>query len=451
MERNHSSGVQAANPAEIRVREQAVSAVARGPGVFPVRYRLIGLTFALSMLLYVDRVAISTARGPITSELGLSDTQFGWALSAFALGYALFQTPGGFLADRLGARVALTSVVALWSVFTALTGLARGYIALLVCRFLFGAGEAGAYPTCARAFYNWLPVSERGLAQGINFSGARLGAAFALPAIAWLVTAVGWRVAFYVLGGIGLVYAAAWWWWFRDLPEEHPSISDEERALIVERRVPVSTEASAARLGIPAIARSGNVWIAMTQYFASNFTFFFCLTWLFPYLQRTYHLEATQAGLLASAPLIGGAIGNWVGGSAVDALYRRGRWTTSRRLPAVIGFVLAAAGLVGSLAADGMYAKVLLLSVAVFGADMTLPPSWAFCIDIGRSNAGVVSGTMNMAGNLGSFVTSLAFPYLLIWTGSPSPFFIVGATLDAGAAILWMRARPDRPIAAVGA
>ena len=135
----------------------------------PVRYRLIALTFALSMLLYVDRVAISTARGPITSELGLTDTQFGWVLSAFALGYALFQTPGGLLADRHGARLALTSVVGLWSVFTALTGLARGYVTLLLCRFLFGAGEAGAYPTCAKAFYNWLPVDERGLAQGINF------------------------------------------------------------------------------------------------------------------------------------------------------------------------------------------------------------------------------------------------------------------------------------------
>ena len=426
--------------------ERAVHVREHG-GVFPVRYRLIGLTFALSMLLYVDRVAISTARGPIASELGLSDTQFGWVLSAFALGYALFQTPGGLLADRFGARIALTSVVALWSVFTALTGLARGYVTLLVYRFLFGAGEAGAYPTCARAFYAWLPVSERGLAQGINFSGARLGAAFALPAIAWLVGAAGCRTSFYLLGGAGLIYAAVWWWWFRDSPEDHPSASAGERALIVARRGAGSTTASSQTLAASAILQSTNVWIAMGQYFASNFTFFFCLTWLFPYLQRTYGLQATQAGLLSSAPLIGGAIGNWVGGSTVDALYRRGRWTVSRRLPAVAGFVLAASGLLGSLAADGMYAKVLLLSVAVFGADMTLPPSWAFCIDIGRSHAGVVSGTMNMAGNLGSFVTSLAFPYLLVWTGSPSPFFIVGATLNAAAAVLWLRARPDRPIA----
>ena len=428
----------------------APASIAKSPRLWPVRYQLIGLTFALSMLLYVDRVAISTARSPITSELGLSDTQFGWVLSAFALGYALFQTPGGLIADRFGARLALTSVVTLWSVFTALTGVARGFVTLLVYRFLFGAGEAGAYPTCARAFYNWLPVAERGLAQGINFSGARLGAAFALPAIAWLVSTAGWRMAFFVLGGIGFVYAAIWWWWFRDLPEEHSSVTAPERTLIVSNRSAAAT-ASPAPLRFAAIVGSANVWIAMGQYFASNFTFFFCLTWLFPFLQRTYGLQATQAGLLSSAPLVGGAVGNWVGGALVDMLYRRGHVRISRQLPAVAGFVLAAAGLLGSLAADDMYAKVSCLTLAVFGADMTLPPSWAFCIDIGRSHAGTVSGTMNMAGNIGSFVTSLAFPYLLIWTGSPSPFFVVGATLNAGAAILWMGARPDRPIASAEA
>lgn len=413
----------------------------------PVRYRLIALTFALSMLLYVDRVAISTARGPITSDLHLADTQFGWALSAFALGYALFQTPAGLVADRFGARVTLASVVTLWSVFTALTGLARGYLSLLVCRFLFGAGEAGAYPTCARAFYVWLPVSERGLAQGVNFSGSRLGAAFALPAIAWFVEVVGWRVAFYALGGVGLLYAAVWWLWFRDAPEDHPSVSDDERRLIMERRAASATP-STAPLRLSTITRSPNMWIAMGQYFASNFTFFFCLTWLFPYLQRTYSLQAAEAGLLSAAPLVSGAVGNWIGGWTVDALYRRTHVRRSRQVPAVIGFLLAAAGLVSSLAATDMYMKVGALSVAVFGADMTLPPSWAFCIDIGRRHAGAVSGTMNMAGNLGSFVTSLAFPYLLVWTGSPSPFFVVGATLNVGAAMLWLGARPDRPIAA---
>jgi MFS transporter, ACS family, glucarate transporter len=411
----------------------------------PVRFRLVGMTFLLSMLLYVDRVAISTARSPLTSELGLSDTQFGWILSAFALGYALFQVPSGVLADRLGPRVVLSTIVTLWSIFTALTGAAWNFVTLLVVRFLFGAGEAGAFPACARAFYSWLPASERGLAQGVNFSGSRLGAAFALPAVAWLVTVAGWRLAFLILGLIGGLWALVWWWWFRDTPEEHPGVTTEERQIIAAGRVAAATVASVP-LTSAAILRSSNMWVAMGQYFASNFTFFFCLTWLFPYLQRTYQLEAVYAGLFSAGPLIAGAMGNWASGWIVDRLYRQGRQALSRKGPAIAGFVFAAVGLLGSLMVDGVFAKVLFLSLAIFGADMTLPPSWAFCIDVGRQHAGAVAGTMNMAGNVGSFVTSLAFPYLLAATGSPAPFFLVGAALNVMAALLWLAAKPLQPI-----
>ncbi len=144
-------------------------------------------TFLLAMLLYVDRVCISTAKGPITADLKLSDTEFGWALSAFALGYALCQTPTGMLADRFGPRLVLAIVVIVWSIFTGLSGAVTGLTALLIVRFLFGAGEAGAFPGMARAIYSWIPMRERGLAQGVNFSGGRLGAAFALPLVAMMV------------------------------------------------------------------------------------------------------------------------------------------------------------------------------------------------------------------------------------------------------------------------
>jgi len=410
----------------------------------PTRYVLVGVTFTLSMLLYIDRIAISTARAPVSEAFALTDTQFGWVLSAFALGYALFQTPSGLIVDRYGPRRVLTGIVALWSVFTALTGLAWSFASLLIFRFLFGAAEAGAFPACARTFYAWLPAAERGLAQGINFSGSRLGAAFALPAVAWLILSAGWRGAFMGLGGLGVVWAVAWFVWFRDTPEQH-GVTEDERAVIAAGRATAVAPAQTA-ISATALFRSSNVRLAMLQYFASNFTFFFCLTWMFPYLQRTYKLEALQTGFLAALPLLGGALGNWFGGGLVDSLYRGGRWRDSRRYPAIIGFLLAALGLVASLAFDNALVAVLCLTVAIFGADMTLPPSWALCIDIGRRSAGAVSGTMNMAGNIGSFVTSLAFPYLLTMTGSTTPFFVVGAALNLAAAWLWTQARPDIPV-----
>jgi ACS family glucarate transporter-like MFS transporter len=413
----------------------------------PKRYWLIFGTFLLSMLLYVDRICISSAKEAITTDLELSDTQFGWVLSAFALGYALCQTPSGLLADRFGPRIVLTSVVSFWSFFTGLTAMARGFASLLVYRFLFGAGEAGAFPSCARAFYSWLPMSERGIAQGINFSGSRLGAAFALPVVAAMVTALGWRVAFLILAGVGFFWAAFWYVWFKDDPVDHTRISETElERILKERQQPEECAPQKPQLTTRTLFGSRNMWLAMVQYFCSNFTFFFCLTWLFPHLKATYNLEAVETGLYASAPLLAGALGNWFSGGLVDGMYRRGRWRGSRQWPAIIGFALAAIGLIGSVYMDTALGAVFFLSIAIFGADMTLPPSWSFCIDIGRRNAGAVSGTMNMAGNIGSFVTGLAFPYLHVWTGSTSPFFFVGAALNGLAIVIWMLTRPDRPL-----
>jgi ACS family glucarate transporter-like MFS transporter len=458
-----------------------------------IRYLLILGTFLLSMLLYVDRVCISTAKGEVAGELKFNDTQMGWVFAAFTLGYALFQTPSGWLSDRLGPRRVLTVVVCCWSIFTALTGAVSRLWSMLVVRFLFGVGEAGAFPGMARAIYSWLPMSERGLAQGINFSASRLGAAFAMPGVAWLVTQVGWRHSFLILGGIGFAWALGWYFWFRDDPEDHPGISPSERDFILANRqqasaLPLEIEdspappegpgseaiiapeegisressmpaatASPRRLLLPeprltpgALLSSVNMWLVMGQYFASNFTFFFCLSWLLPYLSKQYNLSTTQAGWLAMLPFLGGMLGNWVGGGLVDGIYRAGYWQWSRRFPAMLGFLLAAVGLLSSLATDTATAAVLWITLAIFGADMTLSPSWSLCIDIGRRHAGTVSGTMNMAGNIGSFVTSLAFPYLKDWTGSVVPFFLVGVSLNVLAFVAWQFARADRPLEVYG-
>lgn len=416
-------------------------------GIVPGRYIVSLGMFLLALLLYIDRVCISVAKDPIAGSLELSDKAMGWVLSIFALGYALFQVPGGMMADRWGPRKVLAGIVSFWSLLTALTGAAWNFISLLLFRFFFGAGEAGAFPGLSRAIYSWIPLKERGIITGINFSGSRLGAAFALPLVAWMIDSLGWRLSFAFLGGIGVVWASLWYLAFRDDPQEHPLISDEEKDFIVENRQEQAKEAEGPQLSFGEVLKSSNVWYTMLQYFCSNFTFFFALTWLFPHLKSTYNLEAVEAGWYASAPLVMGAVGNWFAGWWVDDLYKKGKWNLSRRLPAIIGFACAAIGLIGSVFQESPTGAILFLSLAIFGADMTLPPSWSLCVDIGKSNAGMVSGTMNMAGNIGSFITALAFPYLAAWTGSYTGFFYVGAALNLLAIFLWMQIKADKPLA----
>jgi MFS transporter, ACS family, glucarate transporter len=413
--------------------------------ILPTRVYLVIGTFFLSLLLYIDRACISAAKIPMSDDLNFTDKQMGWVLSVFALGYALFQTPSGMLADKFGPRRVLTTIVVLWSSFTALTGLAWNYVTMLVIRFLFGASEAGAFPSMSRAVFSWFPLKERGLVTGINFSGSRLGAAFALPVVAWLIHSLSWEHTFIVLGIIGILWSIFWFLWFRDTPEKHTRISEEEKQFILENRQQ-SDHKPANALSMSAMLQSRNMWLAMLQYFASNFTFFFTLTWLFPTLQNKYGLEIIEAGFYASAPLIGGALGNWFSGWLVDKIYVTGSWKNSRRIPAIIGFTLVVVGLIGSLQMSTVDGAIIFLTLAIFGADMTLSPSWSFCVDIGKKNSGAVSGTMNMAGNIGSFLTALAFPYLQAWTGSERPFFYLGATLAVVAIFSWWKMDPKHEI-----
>ena len=418
--------------------------------MIPKRFVLVAGTFLLSLLLYIDRTCISLAKEDISRELHLTNEHWAWVLAAFAFGYALFQTPGGMMADRLGARVVLTSVVTLWSIFTGLSALAWNLSSLLVIRFLFGAGEAGAFPGMAKVVYSWVPVPERGLVKGINFSGSRFGAAIAMPGIAWLIHLIGWKPTFAVLMVIGFIWAFLWWRLFRDEPSDQPSLSKQELDYILSNRQQSTATSIAAENDAPAgtmaFVTSGNLWLMMVQYFASNFTFFFSLTWLYPYVQKKYNLTAVDAGFYAMLPLLAGAAGNIFSGWLVDALYRRGFTSISRKVPAIIGFSLAAIGMIMSSDQATAGAAIFWLSIAIFGADMTLAPSWSFCIDIGGKQAGAVSGTMNMAGNLGAAITALAFFYLPSTSKNSTAFFHTAAILSGVAIVCWCLANRHKPI-----
>lgn len=389
------------------------------------RFLVVAALFLLSLILYIDRAAISLAKSPIASELALSDTEMGWVFGAFSLGYAFAQIPWGWFADRAGPRVALAIVVALWSVFTTLTGTASRLTWLLLMRFLFGVAEAGAFPGSARVFYNWLPDRERGIANGVLFSGALLGGGLAFLLCQWLVAAYGWRTAFYFLGLPGLVWACSWILWFRDYPkgqlETAPSLTYETPLL--------------------RIFCSWKMIKAMLQYFIGNFTFFICITWMFPYLAERYSLTPAQAARFSMVPLLSGAIANWVSGFFVDALYRSRLRIWSRRLPATFGFLLAAAGIYAVSMVDSPGRAVAAFAIAMFGVEMTISPSWSYCIDIGRKNSGSVSAAMNMAGSFGALASANAFPWLHRWTGDSAAYFRMAAVLNILAILCWVSMR----------
>ncbi|MFS4483672.1 MFS transporter [Hyunsoonleella sp. 2307UL5-6] len=409
------------------------------------RYRFFLGSFLITLLLYVDRVCISSAKDAISNDLSLTDKEMGWVLGSFALGYALFQVPGGSLGDKYGVRKVMTWIMILWSAFTSLTGMAWNYVSILFFRFFFGAGEAGAFPNISRAAFSWVPTKERGAFQGINFSGSRLGAAFALPLVAFLIEDWGWRNIFYFFGVVGVLFAVLFYVFFRNKPENHSGLNTTEKAFIVKNRQQ-EVEKKGGDLPLRKILGSKNVILAMIQYIGSNFIFYFTLTWLFTYVKVKYGLNSIDTGLYAMLPLLAGAVGNWVSGFMVDAIYKKGNWKLSRQLPATIGFILVVLGVLSSLFMDTPLGAVLCLSVAIFGADMTLSPSWSFCMDIGEENSGKVSGMMNMAGNIGAFITSLAFPYLREWTGTDQTYFYIAAALGFVAIFCWYFMNPNQKL-----
>ncbi len=367
----------------------------------------------------------------MAGELGLSDQAMGAVFSAFALGYALAQVPSGWLADRFGPRLALSGVVTVWSLFTALTGMALSLRFLLAVRFLFGVAEAGAFPGSVRAFYNWLPVRERGRANGILFSGTRIGAAVAFPLMAWLLEGWGWRTAFYILAVPGLVWGLLWAVFFRN----HPKTPVDQ-----------SSPLSGPELSFGQVFRSRGMGLNMFQYFAGNFTFFICLSWMLPYLQRRYELTLGEAAGYSMAPLLFGGAAQWTAGFLVDMLYRSRFREWSRRLPAMLGFILAAGAIWAVGFMESAAAAVACFAVATFGADMTISPSWAYCLDIGGRNSGAVSGSMNMVGNFGSFVSANAFPFLFGLTGSALAYFLIAGLLNAVSVGCWYFMRPEMVI-----
>jgi len=411
------------------------------------RHLVVAWTLAVAAIAYLDRVCISTAAPAIRADLGLSDGEMGLVFSAFTLAYALFEVPSGWFADRFGARLTLTRIVVWWSVLTSLTGLAWGLASLLVVRFLFGVGEAGMFPATARAFGRWLPRGEQGRAFGLALMTAALGGALSQPLVVALLARTSWRVAFGVFGSVGLVWAIGWWRWFRDEPGEHPAVNPTELGLIVAGRGEIFHHES-----VPwgTVVRNPTLRALCLMYAATIYGWYFYITWLPTYLLRARGFDLSQVGWLASLPLLSIAGGVFLGGWATDLLAHRLGARRGRRLAGLTGFPLAAAAAVAAILTPSPSLSAWLFAAAAGLAALGVAPGWAVSVEVGGAHAGVVSGAMNMFGNLGGALSPLVIGFSLERFGSWQAPLLSVAALYVVAAVLWLRIDPDKRIVIVG-
>jgi len=407
------------------------------------RYWVIAFAVALAIIQYIDRVCISQAAPFITRDLRLDEAQMGWVFSAFTLAYALFEIPAGYLGDRIGPRKVLIRIVLWWSFFTAATGWMWSWISLAVTRFMFGAGEAGAFPNLTKAFHRWLPFSERTRAQGIMWTSARLGGAFTPLLVYFCLQHVTWRMAFQLFGLLGVVWAVVFFWWYRDDPRAHPQVNTAEAALL-----PAEPE-SAERFHAPwkLLFTSRTVWCLCGQYFACSYCFYFFITWFPTYLLKAQGFDVKQSALLAGTPLFVGAFGSLLAGWISPILSRRlASVANVRRGMGAVGAVGGAGLLVLATWLTNPYLAVLAIALVAFCNDIQLPGAWTACMDVGGKSVATLSGTMNMMGNVGGFVSPIVCGYLVKHTGQWHLAFYVTAAAYLLGAVCWLAMDPVTPL-----
>jgi MFS family permease len=402
------------------------------------RFKLLRFAFILSIITYVDRVCISTAAPVIRDELGLSTVQVGWMFSVFTFAYAFFEIPSGWLADVMGPRKMMTRIVIWWSAFTAATGLAWNFSVLLATRFLFGVGEAGAFPTISRSFSRWLPRREVGNAHGILFMGTRFGGAIAPPLVVAIMAVAGWRVSFFTFGALGVIWSVFWWKWYRDDPRDQAGVTREELAIIHDGVVPEHAATIRWRDFL-----SVNFLLICLMYFCVGYAFYFYLTWLPTYLKEARGFSNQQAGVLSGLILFAGGVATAVGGRLTDFLVRRYGLRFGRSV-GVVAMPVSGAILLAVASTENPILAAALLAVAAATADLCVSACWTMCHDVAGDAAGTATGCMNTFGNLGGAISPLVVGYVVQWWGSWSTPLVVTAAVCGICGLLTLTIDPSQ-------
>jgi len=417
-----------------------------------VRWLLIFWMFVISAIAFLDRVNISVAGTSIAHEYGFDFVKLGAVFSAFSWGYALFQAPGGRLADRFGPRRVLALGTVWWAVFTALTaaiprGFALSVATLVAVRFLLGVGEAVVYPAGNRLVASWIPVRERGLANGLIFAGVGAGAGVAPPLIRYILEHQGWRWSFWISALIGLAGGVVWFLIARDKPEEHSSVNSEEAALI-RQGLPAAEGPSSKPIAWRAIFRSKDVALITASYFCYGYVAYIFFTWFFTYLSAVRGLNLKTSARYSMLPFIAMAVGSFLGGRISDMLTASVSKRIGRCVVASIAMALCTVFLALAMyAADARVASVVLAGGA--GALYLSQSSfWSVSSEMAGASSGSVSGVMNMGCQIAGALTALLMPVIANHYGWNTPFFVAAALCCVGA-LLWLFIDIDRGAASL--
>jgi ACS family glucarate transporter-like MFS transporter len=412
------------------------------PPTSRVRARVLGFAFSLTAITYLDRICISAAAPFIMRDLSLTALEMSFVFSAFTLAYSLFEVPSGWLGDVRGPRRVLTRIVVWWSLFTMATGLAQGFRSLLAIRFLFGAGEAGAFPNVARSLSRWFPLRERGRANGVALLGSRVGGMLSVPLALLVIDAWGWRASFFIFGATGIVWAIAWQRWYRDRPDDHPAMTASELAWIQQDGPPPPP------LPVPwrVLFTTRNLYAICAMYFAFGYGLYFYFTWLPTYLIQELGFSPMAGGAFAALPFFLAGLADVAGGWLTDRLSHRHGLKVGRCYLGFAAFFTCGVLLYMSTLAGGAIAKALLLALALASADFGLSAAWAVSLDIAPDHGGVMTGWMNTFGNLGGLFGPIVVGYAIDrWQSWTIPFYIAAAIYVAGA-LAWLVIDPTRTL-----
>ena len=407
------------------------------------RNRVMGLLSLLMVITYLDRVCISVAGPRIQDALRIGPEGWGWVTGIFTLSYALFEIPSGALGDRIGPRKVLTRIVLWWSAFTSLTGLAMGYYPLLAIRFLFGMGEAGAFPNASVVVARWFPVRERARAFGIILMASQLGGAIAPLLVVPIQIRYGWRASFYVFGIVGVVWSLVWYGWFRDSPAEKAGVSETEL-----RETPAVVAKAHRMLPWGIAFRSRNFWATMVAALCYVYTFNFFQSWFHTYLVKARGFSEKDL-LLSSLPFFLAACANLAGGMASHMLVKRVGLKWGRCSLGVIGLGVSALCTTAVMFTHSPAWALALLSVTYAGVTFQQPIMFAVCLDIGGAYAGATVGAMNTASQIGSLTSSLAFGYIVGHFGNYNLPFIPMTVLLVIGTLMWFWIDPAEPLSPV--